>query len=131
MEGYFRAAGAILITLVLTQLVSGRDKSFGLVLGMTVCALVLSTGMIYFQPVVDFMRQLEVLGNLQPELVKILLKVTGVCILTEVVSLLCTDSGNTSLAQSLRICGSGLVLWLALPVFQALLDLIQRILEGV
>ena len=131
MEGFFRAIGVILIALVLLQLVSSRDKSFGVLLGMSVCALLLTLGMHYLQPVTAFLDQLGTLGNLQPELVKILLKATGVGILTEIASLLCGDSGNQSLAQSLRILSACVILYLSLPVFQVLLDLIQRILEGV
>ena len=63
-------------------------------------------------------------------MVKILMKVTGIGILTEITVLLCADSGNSSLGQSLRTLSTGVILWLALPIFQAMLDLVQSILEG-
>lgn len=126
-----QAAGAVLIGLILTQLLSNRDKSYASMLSMGVCAMVLLLGLSYLAPVVDFLRELETLGNLHSEMIKILLKVAGIGILTEISALLCTDSGNASLAQSLRILSAAVILWLSLPVFRALLDLIQRILEGV
>lgn len=130
MDGFFQAAGAVVILVILCLLVSSRDKSFGALLAMAGCVMILTLGLSYLSPVVTFLQELEALGDLQPELVKILLKVSGIGILTEITALLCADSGNTSLAQSLRIMSAGVILWLALPVFQALLDLIHTILEG-
>lgn len=130
MEGFFQAAGAVVILVILCLLVSSRDKSFGSLLVMGGCAMVLMLGISYLSPVVSFLQDLQSLGNLQPELVKILMKVTGIGILTEITVLLCADSGNSSLGQSLRILSTGVILWLALPIFQAMLDLVQSILEG-
>ena len=130
MEGYFQAAGAVVILVILCLLVSSRDKSFASLLVMGGCAMVLMLGISYLSPVVSFLQDLQSLGNLQPELVKILMKVTGIGILTEITVLLCADSGNSSLGQSLRILSTGVILWLALPIFQAMLDLVQSILEG-
>lgn len=131
MGGFLQAAAAVLIGLILTQLLSNRDKSYASMLSMGVCVMVLLLGLRYLAPVVDFLRELEALGNLHSEMVKILLKVAGIGILTEISALLCTDSGNASLAQSLRILSAAVILWLSLPVFRALLELIQRILKGV
>lgn len=131
MGAFLQAAAAVLIALILTQLLSSRDKSYASMLSMAVCAMILLLGINYLAPVVDFLRELENIGNLHGDMVKILLKVAGIGILTEISALLCTDSGNASLAQSLRILSSGVILWLSLPVFRALLDLIQRILEGI
>lgn len=130
MEGFFQAAGAVVILVILCLLVSSRDKSFGSLLVMGGCAMVLMLGISYLSPVVSFLQDLQSLGNLQPELVKILMKVTGIGILTEITVLLCADSGNSSLGQSLRILSTGVILWLSLPIFQAMLDLVQSILEG-
>ena len=130
MEGFFQAAGAVLVLVILCLLISARDKSYASLLAMIGCVIVLAMGLSYLSPVMSFLQDLQTLGNLQPELMKILLKVTCIGILTEITALLCSDSGNNSLGQSLRILSAGVILWLALPIFQTLLDLIQSILEG-
>lgn len=131
MGSFFQAAGAVLITVILTLMLSARDKSYASILSMAVCAMILLLGLSYLEPVIGFLRELEAMGNLQGENIKVLLKVGGIGILTEIAALLCADSGNASLAQSLRILSTAVILWLSLPVFQALLELIQGILEGV
>ena len=130
MDGFFQAAGAVLVTVVLCLTVSSQSKSFSALLSMGVCVMVLLLGLRYLEPVADFLAELESLGNLSSEMIKILLKTALISILTEITALLCADSGNGSLAQSLRIVGSAVILWLSLPVFQGLLDLVRQILEG-
>ena len=131
MESFFQAAGAVILGIILTKTLSEWNKSWATILSMGVCVLVLLPGIRYMEPVLDFLRELETLGNLQGDMMKILLKASGVGIITEITALLCTDSGNTSLAQSLRILSSAVILWLSLPIFRGLLGLIQDILGGV
>lgn len=118
-----------MILVILCLLVSSRDKSYGSLLVMAGCAMMLILGLSYLSPVVTFLQELQSLGSLQPELVKILLKAVGIGILTEITVLICTDSGNSALGHSLRILSSGVILWLSLPVFEALLELIRSVLE--
>lgn len=127
----WKAAGLVLIALILSSLVAARDKAFSSVLTMGVCTMVLIFALQFLSPVMVFLRQLEELALLQSDMMKILLKVCGIGILTEITALLCTDSGNASLAQSLRTLSTAVILWMSIPIFQALLDLIREILEGI
>lgn len=131
MDMVWKAAGLVLIALILSSLVAARDKAFSSVLTMGVCTMVLIFALQFLSPVMDFLRQLEELALLQSDMMKILLKVCGIGILTEITALLCTDSGNASLAQSLRTLSTAVILWMSIPIFQALLDLIREILEGI
>ena len=101
-----------------------------LVLILMVSVLVLVAAMEYLRPVIDFLDRLRQMGNLPGELVTVLLKVTGISLLTEIAALVCADSGNASLGQGLRILSTGVILSLSIPIFQVLLDLVQKILEG-
>lgn len=131
MEGFFQAAGAVLVTVVLSLTVSSQNKSFSALLSMGVCAMVLLLCGSYLENVTAFLSELEAIGNLSGEMVKILMKTALIGMITEIAALLCTDSGNASLAQSLRILSSGVILWLSIPVFRGLLELVQKILEGI
>lgn len=131
METFFKATAAVLVTVVLALSVGSQNKSFSSLLVMGVCAMVLLVCVSFLKPVVDFLNELESVGQLQGEYVKILLKATLICMLTEIAALLCSDGGSSSLAQSLKILSSCVILWISMPVFRGLLELVQRILEGV
>ena len=96
MDGFFQAAGAVLITLVLCLTVKGQNPSFSSLLAMFVCSMVLISGLKYLKPVSEFLTELEQIGNLSGDTVKILLKTAMIGILSEIAALLCTDSGRSA-----------------------------------
>ena len=128
MELFIRSAAATLLAVVLGLALEKQGKDMALLLTVAVCCMVMMAAASYLSPVLDFLRELETLGNLNDTLVGALLKILGIGILTEVCATVCADAGNSSLGKSLQLLGSGVILWLSLPIFSALLDLIQRIL---
>lgn len=128
MDMFLQASALVLLGLILCQTL---DKNFSVLLCLGISVMILVAGISFFRPVVAFLEELQTLCNLRSDMLLILLKVTFVCVITEIAALLCVDGGNASLAQSLKLLSSVLVLWLSIPVFRALLDLLQRILEGV
>lgn len=128
MDMFLQASAVVLLGLILCQTL---EKNFSVLLCLGISIMVLVAGISFFRPLVAFLEELQTLCNLRSDMLLILMKVTFVCVITEIAALLCVDGGNASLAQSLKLLSSALVLWLSIPVFRALLDLLQRILEGV
>lgn len=128
MELYWKAAAAVLLTAVLTLAVGKQDKDIGLLLSLAVCTMVAAATLSYLEPVLDFLRRLEELGDLQGDMMGILLKAVGIGLVAEIAGMICADSGNASLGKTIQILSAGVILWLSLPIFTALLDLVQQIL---
>ena len=128
MDMFLQASALVLLGLILCQTL---EKNFSVLLCMGISVMILVAGISFFRPVMAFLEELQSLCNLRSDMLLILMKVTFVCIITEIAALLCADGGNASLAQSLKLLSSVVALWLSIPVFRALLDLLQRILEGV
>ena len=82
----------------------------------------------YLEPVLDFLRELEAIGDLQADMLGILLKAVGIGIVAEIAGMICCDAGNASLGKTVQLLGSAVILYLSIPVFSALLELIQTIL---
>lgn len=131
MDIFFKASAAVLVTVVLSATTDSQNKSFSTLLSMAVCVMVLILCISFLEPVASFFQELESMGQLQGEYVKIIMKVTVICMITEIASLLCNDSGHASLSHSLKILSSCVILWLSMPIFRGLLELTQRILVGV
>ena len=128
MDMFLQASALVLLGLILCQTL---EKNFSVLLCLGISVMILVAGISFFRPVVAFLEELQSLCHLRSDMLLILLKVTFVCVITEISALLCADGGNASLAQSLKLLSSVVALWLSIPVFRALLDLLQRILEGV
>ena len=131
MDLFLKCCAGGLVTVIVFLTIDKKGKEMGILLTMAGCCLICVGALHYLEPVMDYVDKLEDLGALNGALMGILLKGAGIGMLTEIASLICVDAGNSALGKSIQLLGSGAILWLSVPLFQALLDLLQRILGGV
>ena len=112
-------------------MVSGRNKEIGTLLLVLGCCIILMTAISYIEPVFAFVEKLQTIGNLNNEMLVILLKSVGIGLLAEIAVLVCIDMGNASVAKTLQILATAVILWISLPMLNCLLDLIGKILGEV
>ena len=120
-----------LVTAVLSLVLQKQEKDFSLLVTMAGCCFAMFLLLSFLKPVLSFARQLQTLGDLNGDMLDILLKAVGVGLISELAGHVCSDAGNASLSKMLQVLGSAVILWLSIPVFQMLLDLISRILGEV
>lgn len=130
MEMFLQAAAAVLLAVVLGLSLNNQRKELGVLLTIGVCCMVVIIGLSYLEPVLDFLGRLEALGGLPYDMLEILLKALGIGLLSDIAALVCGDAGNASLGKAMQLLGSAVILWISIPVFTALMDLIQEILGG-
>ena len=131
MEIFIKASSLALIVSVLYQMVSPRSKEIGSLLAVLGCCAVLITAISFIQPIFAFVEKLQALGNLNTQMLQILLKSVGIGLVGEIVVLVCNDMGNASMGKTLQILATAVILWLSLPMFNSLLDLLGKILGEV
>lgn len=131
MTAFWQVIAGALIAVVLGLTLSKQGKDITLMLSMAVCCMVLLAAVSYLKPVVDFINQLQAMGNLDSDMLKIMLKAVGIGLVAEVATLICNDSGNSALGKAVQILSSAVVLWLALPLMTSLLELVQKIVGEV
>lgn len=131
MTLFWKAAAGALVTVVLGLALGKQEKDISLLLTMAVCAMVAVIAISYLEPMLDFLRRLEALGDLQGDMLGILMKAMGIGLVSEIAGMICTDAGNAALGKAMQILGSAAILYLSLPIFTALIDLIQQILGEV
>ena len=131
MDLFLKTAAAALVTAVLTLVISKQAKDFSLLLTMAGCAMAAMIFLHFLEPVLTFVKTLQQLGDLNGEMLQILLKTVGVGLISEISAAVCKDAGNESLGKSLQLLGAAVILWLSIPVFQMLMDLMQKLLGGI
>ena len=131
MALYWKAAAGVLLAVILGIVLGKKEKDLSVMLSMAVCAMGAMIALSFLEPVIEFLDQLAQLGDLQGNMLGILLKAMGIGLVTEITGLICSDAGNASLGKTIQMLGSAVILWLSLPVFNALLDIIQQILGDI
>ena len=128
MEQFWKAVGLGLMALVLWVLTDRQQKDLGVMLNLAVCVMLVTAAAWYIKPMLDLVEQLNRLGNLQEGMLDILVKAVGIGFVAETAGTVCKDGGNATLAQLLRTLGSTAIVYVSLPVFGRLLELLQEIL---
>lgn len=131
MELFLQAAAAALLAVILCLTLGKQGKDTSILLTIAVCCMICLIALSYLKPVLQFLNQLEQISGIDSNMVTILLKAAGIGFLSEIAGLVCSDAGNSSLGKSLQILGSAVILWLSIPLFQGLLELIGQILGEV
>ena len=127
MNLFFQACGAVMIAVILKLTLATR-QDMATLLTLAVCSMAAAVALSFIGPVLDFMKSLENLGNLDHDLIQILFKAAGIGVLSEIAVQVCADSGNSSMGKTVHLMASSVILWMSLPLFTALTELIQTIL---
>ena len=128
MNIFLKAVACVLTAVILWLCVNRDNKGISVLLTLAVCTMIFSICSYFLQPIIDFIYQLKVLGELDEALLSVILKVVGIGLITEISTTICKDSGNESMGKSLQILSSAAVIWLSIPVFEHLISLLDKIL---
>ena len=128
MDIFVKSCGLILVAVILSIVLSNNNKSFHFVITIAVCCFVGISALDLLRPVIVFFNTLEKQGNWNKDILQVLVKCVGVGILSDITSGVCNDSGNGAMAKSLKLLSSAIILWLSIPLFEGLLDLVNSIL---
>lgn len=131
MERFLQAAAGVMAAVIMWIILSKHGKEYALLLSLGACTLVLLLVLRFMEPIVDLLKQLQVIGKLQPEWLSVMLKAVGIGLITEMGSLICNDAGNGALGKTLQILGTVAVLWLSIPLMNGVIDLLQQMLGDI
>lgn len=122
--------GILAITAILTVLLRQYRPETALAIsvltGGAVTALLLGALSQPLATVSDWLGR----GGVQEEMISLLLKALGICLLTQLTADVCRDAGETALATHAEMVGKGALLLLILPLFVQILDLAVLFIGG-
>lgn len=131
MSDYLKVVAGILITLFVCIILAKQEKDYSILLILAVCAMVFAVSFSYLDRIVEFLSKIQSLGNLDSGMFSVLIKTLGIGILSEITSMVCVDAGNTALAKLIQFVSYAVIIWLCIPLFEKLLELIENILVAI
>ena len=129
MNLIFKISGIAMVAVILCLFIGKQNKDISILLSMATCCGLILYASQYLLDVLAFINDLYTLGDLNREFVAILLKVAGIGLITEITVLICADSGYSALGKTIQIIGVFTIIWTALPLFSALITLLNDILR--
>ena len=131
MDIFLKASAGILIALICYLILSKYAKDISALLTIAVCTIIAIATFHFIAPLIDLIGSLEQLGGIDSQMTKILLRSVGIGFLTEITSLICTDAGNAAMGKTLQLLGGVVILWLSIPLFEEMIELIKEILQTI
>ena len=131
MDIFIKAVAGVLIATVVTLILSKQGKDYSILLVICVCCMVTAVALGYLEEIVEFLQLLQEKGNLNGYFIAILLKAVGIGILSEITCMICTDSGNAAMGKVVQFLSSAVILWLCIPLFTQLIELVESVLGAV
>ena len=125
----FKIVGIGFLTLIITMVLKECKKEYAIYSSLIGGAIILFVSMDTLKTIIDFIEDLSIQGY-NYEFMKLLLKVTGIAILTEYAVNICKDTGENSIANKIDFGAKIVIISLSIPVISTSLETLTRKLAG-
>ena len=130
MTQFIQAAVIGVMAVIMASLLKKTSRELALLLSIAACILISLILLQLAKPVVEFFSKLRELAQLDKALMTPMLKTIGIGLLTQLCATVCSDAGETAVANLIELCGGILALYVALPLLEAVIDMVQSISGG-
>lgn len=130
MDGFWQGTALALIGAVLALVLGKRSENMAMLVMIAAVCMVSAMAISYLKPAMELIDKLRDIGKLDNEMLSALLKAVGIGLVTELATVICSDAGMGSVGKALQMLGAAVILWLALPLVEQLLELLQDVLGG-
>ncbi len=117
-----RAAAFAITAAVAAAVLRRMNREAGMALALGAGVMLMGVALTRLGGVAQALQELCARANVQPLYVRTMMKVVGICLLTELASSVCRDAEETGLAERVETVGRALVMAIAAPVLLHLLD---------
>ena len=128
MEDMLKVAAVGVAAALCAVVVRKNVRELGLALALAAGAIILAFALGAVGSVRSFMERLGDLAGLSPAVLEPVMKTVGIALVTRLASEVCRDAGEGGIASAVEITGVVLALFVALPLLEAVLDTVTRLL---
>lgn len=125
----FQLVGIAIITAVAALLLRGTKPELAFAVTIAGGIILLLFAFEIFKGSLSIFQKITAATGIESSIVKILLKMVGIGYLVEFSAGILNDFGQNALGDKLVFCGKIIVLVLAVPILESVLNLIVKLLE--
>ncbi len=116
------------LTLIITIILKEYKKEYAIYAVLIGGALIILYSIDTIKSIISFLTELSNNSNYNNLFISLLLKITGISILTEYAVSICKDVGENSIANKIDFGGKILVISLSIPVISTTLETLTKLL---
>ena len=128
MEEIIKIIGIGLVALVIIIILKQYRPEYAIYVSIIAGILILFLAMEKLSGVINLLQSISDKTYINKQFLGILLKITGIAIITEFAVSVCTDAGEKAIASKIEIGSKVIIIAMSIPIISSLLELIIEIL---
>lgn len=120
--------GIGLVSLILIIIIKQYKPEFALYISIAAGLIIFFLVMDKLSGIIDLLVNLSNKANINKEFIIILLKITGIAILSEFAISVCKDSGEAAIASKIDFGTKIIMVAISIPIIASLLEMILKIM---
>ena len=128
MEELVKIIGIGLIALVIVIILKQYKPEYTIYVSIIAGILMLFLAMEKLSGIINLLQSISDKTYINKQFLGILLKITGIAIITEFAVSICTDAGEKAIASKIEIGSKVIIIAMSIPIISSLLELIIEIL---
>ncbi len=128
MEEVIKIIGIALIALIITIIIKQYRPEFAIYISLVAGVIILALVIGNLTNVINLLKDISTRSGINNKFLGILLKMTGIAILTEFAISICKDAGENAIASKVEIGSKVIIISLSVPIITNLLEVILKLM---
>ena len=120
--------GIGLISLIMTIIIKQHGPEFAIYISVIAGVLILTLVLGKVSGIITLLSNLADKTTINRDFLYLLIKITGVALLTEFAVSICKDSGESAIASKIDIGGKVTIIAISIPIISSLLETVLKVL---
>lgn len=120
--------GIGLIALIIIVIIKQYKPEFAIYVSLGAGILIFALIAAKMSGIIDILKSLANKTSINNDFLVLLIKITGIAILTEFAVSVCKDSGESAIASKIDLGGKVIIMSMSIPIMSSLLETIIKIL---
>lgn len=130
MEEVIKIIGIALIALIITIIIKQYRPEFAIYISLVAGVIILALVIGNLTNVINLLKDISTRSGINNKFLGILLKMTGIAILTEFAISICKDAGENAIASKVEIGAKVIIISLSVPIISNLLEVILKLMPN-
>lgn len=128
VDSCFSVAAICICAVMLSLLLKRYCREQSLFVALVACITVIGAFAASACDLLNDLREILEESEISPEYISVAFKAAAVCIITQITTELCRDSGEGAIASAAELWGRGTVVLLSVPIIRTLIGIIGEFL---
>ena len=128
MEEIIKIVGIGLVALVIVIILKQYRPEYTIYVSIIAGVLILTLTMSKISGIINLLKSISDKTYINKQFLGILLKITGIAIITEFAVSICTDAGEKAIASKIEIGSKVIIIAMSIPIISSLLEVILKVL---